>query len=129
VIFSTAYNLLPLGVILSSGNRKELGRERSHEQGVRIECLPRTVQIMMLCEQLQYRDGDGFSQSKLAVAFNVLHPTDVSEPEDKNLDEFTDFQMQFIQHNGSIIKKKHSFYSRAHLLCFLGVRQNRFLPV
>jgi hypothetical protein len=84
----------------------------------------------MLCEQLKYHDGDSFTQSELSVAFNKLHPVSVSEPEDKNLDHLIAIQMQFILHNTSIIKRKqYSFYSRAHLSCFLGVRQNRIFSV
>jgi hypothetical protein len=84
----------------------------------------------MLCEQLQYHDGDSFTQSKLSVAFNELRPVGVSEPKDKNLDHLTDIQMQFILQNAAIIKRKQrSFYLRAHLLCFFGVRQNRTLSV
>jgi hypothetical protein len=67
------------------------GEERSGEQGgcgrVRIECFAKNCQLTMLCEQVHYCDGGAnFPQSKFQVAFFILHPTDVSEPPDKNLD-------------------------------------------
>jgi hypothetical protein len=93
-------------------NRKKLGGERSGEKGgcgrVGIECFEKNCLTTMLCEQAHYHDGGAsFLQSTFQVAFFVLHPTDVSEPLDKNLDYLT-FRREFMLHKALMIKETSS---------------------
>jgi hypothetical protein len=63
--------------------------------------------------------------------FFILHPTDISEPPDKNLEGLT-FRSEFIMDNALMIAKKKQaalLSLQAHLLCLLGARRSRTLPV
>jgi hypothetical protein len=90
----------------------------------------------MLCEQVHYHDGGArFSQSIFHVAFFIPHPADIAKLPDKNLNSLSDLQEQI--HNAQCLdnddddKNQAALLSltRAHLLCFLGVRQSKTLPM
>jgi hypothetical protein len=78
--------------------------ERSGEKGscgrVGIECFEKNCRKTMLREQVH--GGASFLQLTFQVAFFVLHPTDVSEPPDKNPDYLT-FRREFMLHSASMI--------------------------
>jgi hypothetical protein len=74
----------------------------------------------MLSEQAHYRDGGAsFPQSRFQVAFFALHPTDMSEHPDKNLD-CLNFRSKFIMHNALMTKKTSSIaFTRKRTCCAL----------
>lgn len=79
-------------------------------QGYEMNVLPRTVHLKMLCEQMHYRDGGGkFPQSTFQVTF-FIHPVDVSEPPDKDL-EYLTIRNEFIMQNSWMIEKQASLSS------------------
>jgi hypothetical protein len=75
--------------------------------------------MTMQCEQVHYHEGDSSSlQSMFQVTFFVLHPTHVSEPPDKNLDNCLTFRDEFIMIKASMKrggrgrkKKEYCFHS------------------